>query len=232
MIRWMRVQIFTKEEACKAEHANSACHWCGLPRILLRDGRWIWAPEGKDHQGRPHKTSMWTRFVNQRDLVWSMPLTRMVGRVVREGASLSKAPQWTGCKRCAELDNCNWFNYEGTRCRLFQCRGNTWGRTTNSYAGPKWKLPSFCPKYLYPQVLRLVSGRSRWEGVALWWWRAKQRCLIFPYFATYRLPCPICGINLGNCRLCIMALPAVIHQYLTSASSISLDFWYSVNLLN
>ena len=45
-----------------------------------------------------------------------------------------------------------------------------------------------------------------------------------PYFATYRLPRPICGINLGNCRLCIMALPAVIHQYLTSASSISLDF--------
>ena len=94
---------------------------------------------------------MWTRFVNQRDLVWSMPLTRMVGRVVREGASLSKAPQWTGCKRCAELDNCNWFNYEGTRCRLFQCRGNTWGRTTNSYAGPKWK---FSPSAQNTYILR------------------------------------------------------------------------------
>ena len=90
-------------------------------------------------------------FVNQRDLVWSMPLTRMVGRVVREGASLSKAPQWTGCKRCAELDNCNWFNYEGTRCRLFQCRGNTWGRTTNSYAGPKWK---FSPSAQNTYILR------------------------------------------------------------------------------
>ena len=36
------------------------------------------------------------------------------------------------------------------------------------------------------------------------------------FYTTYRLPCPVCGWDLGNCRLCLLALPPVIHQYLTN----------------
>ena len=128
-------------------------------------------------------------FVNPRDLVWSMPPRRMVGGVVKQGASLSSAFWWTGSKRCQEYLNCNWFNYEGRRCRLFQCRGNTWGQTTNSFAGPKWKH-IFCPKIFCPQDLRLVQGRSRWGGFALWWGWAKQRCLLAPQGTLYFIPYP------------------------------------------
>ena len=46
---------------------------------------------------------------------------------------------------------------------------------------------------------------------------ARPSLLIF--FVTCRLPSPVCGCHLGNCRLRLLALPAIIHQYLTSASS-------------
>ena len=36
------------------------------------------------------------------------------------------------------------------------------------------------------------------------------------FFTTYRLLCPVCVCDLGNCRLCLLALPAVIHQCLKS----------------
>ena len=45
--------------------------------------------------------------------------------------------------RCAGAIDCKWFNYESKRCRLFQCRGNIWGRTTDSYAGPRSHLLRF-----------------------------------------------------------------------------------------
>ena len=212
---------------------------CGFSTPPVRTARKIAVGQISDLDSKKRRLSRWdpskgmnwmNMYMNARDLVWLVPPTRMEdGRIARKGVSLSLPQKWPECKRCAESDDCKWFNYEGKRCRLFQCRGNTWGRTTNDYAGPKWKPP---PCSQISVVLRRC----------VWFWKGpdgEAKALLFggggqnkgadtSILSQPRLLRPIRGWDLDNRRLCLLALPTVFHQCLTSNGSFGNQCFYKV----
>ena len=238
-LRWMWVQIFAKGEACKAEHANSACHWSGLPRILLWDRCWIRTTEGKDHQGRPKKEYMnsplWTKGI------WSNQCHR---RGWLDGLS-EKVPSCF--QHFSEQDAKDARNQTTVTGSTTRARGVAFFSVVGTPGG-RQPIPSLDPSESFPLLTKMLMSLGLAPGLRKV--QMGRPCSMVMEVET-KVPTfhLICTVQAALSKFCNTQAAVYnpwhrswqlssLHTGSTSSHSTvfdfkkSLDFWYSVNLLN